>query len=51
MSSPVPTVPRREPLVGRPGWSDWLRQNDATVVSVSFPVFGVVLIGQGIATI
>ncbi len=29
-------------------WSEWLRQNNATVMSVLFTVFGVVLIGQGI---
>ncbi len=31
------------------GWNDWLRQNNATVMSVLFVVFGVVLIGRGIA--
>ena len=31
------------------GWNDWLRQNSATVMAVLFVVFGVVLIGQGIA--
>jgi hypothetical protein len=31
------------------GWNAWLRQNNATVMSVLFVVFGVVLIGQGIA--
>ena len=31
------------------GWNQWLRQNNATVMSVLFVVFGVVLIGQGIA--
>ena len=30
-------------------WNSWLRQNNATVMSVLFLVFGVVLIGQGIA--
>ena len=30
-------------------WNVWLRQNNATVMSVLFVVFGVVLIGQGIA--
>jgi threonine/homoserine/homoserine lactone efflux protein len=30
-------------------WNAWLRQNNATVMSVLFVVFGVVLIGQGIA--
>ena len=29
-------------------WNAWLRQNNATVMSVLFVVFGVVLIGQGI---
>ncbi len=29
-------------------WNVWLRQNSATVMSVLFLVFGVVLIGQGI---
>jgi hypothetical protein len=31
------------------GWNAWLRQNNPTVMSVLFVVFGVVLIGQGIA--
>jgi len=31
------------------GWNVWLRQNNAAVMSVLFVVFGVVLIGQGIA--
>jgi Sap, sulfolipid-1-addressing protein len=31
------------------GWNAWLRQNNATVMSVLFVVFGAVLIGQGIA--
>jgi cytochrome c biogenesis protein CcdA len=31
------------------GWNGWLRQNNAVVMSVLFVVFGVVLIGQGIA--
>ncbi len=31
------------------GWNAWLRQNNATVMSVLFVVFGVVLVGQGIA--
>ena len=30
-------------------WNAWLRQNNATVMSVLFVVFGVVLVGQGIA--
>ena len=30
------------------GWNTWLRQNNATVMSVLFLIFGVVLIGQGI---
>jgi len=30
-------------------WNAWLRQNNATVMSILFVVFGVVLIGQGIA--
>ncbi len=30
-------------------WNAWLRQNNATVMSVLFVVFGVVLLGQGIA--
>lgn len=30
------------------GWKVWLRQNNATVMSVLFLIFGVVLIGQGI---
>ncbi len=33
------------------GWNQWLRQNNATVMSVLFVVFGVVLIGQGIASV
>jgi threonine/homoserine/homoserine lactone efflux protein len=33
------------------GWNVWLRQNNATVMSVLFVVFGIVLIGQGIAGI
>ena len=33
------------------GWNKWLRQNNAIVMSVLFVVFGVVLIGQGIAAI
>ena len=32
-------------------WNLWLRQNNATVMSVLFLVFGVVLIGQGIGGI
>jgi hypothetical protein len=32
-------------------WQEWLKQNNATVLSVLFVVFGVVLIGQGIAGI
>jgi len=32
-------------------WQEWLKQNNATVLSVLFVVFGVVLIGQGIADI
>lgn len=31
------------------GWKDWLGHNNATVMSVLFAVFGVVLVGQGIA--
>ncbi len=31
------------------GWNAWLRHNNATVMAVLFVVFGVVLIGQGIA--
>jgi threonine/homoserine/homoserine lactone efflux protein len=30
------------------GWEGWLARNNATVMSVLFLVFGVVLIGQGI---
>ena len=30
------------------GWKVWLGQNNATVMSVLFLIFGVVLIGQGI---
>ena len=30
------------------GWNAWLGQNNATVMSVLFLIFGVVLIGQGI---
>ena len=30
------------------GWKSWLDQNSATVMSVLFLIFGVVLIGQGI---
>ncbi len=33
------------------GWNEWLRQNNATVMSVLFLVFGVVLVAQGIAGI
>ena len=33
------------------GWNMWLRQNNATVMSVLFAVFGVVLVGQGITGI
>ncbi len=33
------------------GWNIWLKQNNATVMSVLFLVFGVVLIGQGVAGI
>lgn len=33
------------------GWNDWLRQNNAAVLSVLFLVFGVVLVGQGIAAV
>ncbi len=33
------------------GWNVWLRHNNASVMSVLFVVFGVVLIGQGIAGI
>lgn len=32
-------------------WNQWLRQNNAAVMSVLFVVFGVVLIGQGIAAV
>lgn len=31
------------------GWNVWLRHNNASVMSVLFLIFGVVLIGQGIA--
>ena len=31
------------------GWNVWLKQNNASVMSVLFVVFGVVLIGRGIA--
>jgi len=31
------------------GWNVWLRHNNAIVMSILFVVFGVVLIGQGIA--
>ena len=30
------------------GWKSWLTQNNATVMSVLFLIFGVVLIAQGI---
>ncbi len=30
-------------------WREWLEQNNATVLAVIFLVFGVVLIGRGIA--
>jgi Na+/H+ antiporter NhaA len=30
------------------GWRVWLAQNNATVMSILFLIFGVVLIGQGI---
>jgi hypothetical protein len=30
------------------GWKVWLTQNNATVMSVLFLIFGVVLIGQGV---
>ena len=33
------------------GWKSWLRQNNATVMSVLFLIFGVVLIGQGIGSL
>lgn len=33
------------------GWKTWLGQNNATVMSVLFVVFGVVLIGQGIGVV
>jgi cytochrome c biogenesis protein CcdA len=33
------------------GWDSWLRHNNASVMSVLFVVFGVVLIGQGVAGI
>ena len=32
-------------------WKEWLGQNNATVMSVLFVVFGVVLVGQGVAGI
>jgi hypothetical protein len=31
------------------GWKDWLGQNNAVVMAVLFVVFGVVLIGKGVA--
>jgi len=31
------------------GWNSWLKHNSASIMSVLFVVFGVVLIGQGIA--
>jgi hypothetical protein len=33
------------------GWNVWLRHNNASVMSVLFVIFGVVLIGQGVAGI
>jgi hypothetical protein len=33
------------------GWETWLRRNSATVMSVLFLVFGVVLIGQAIGNL
>lgn len=33
------------------GWKSWLDQNSATVMSVLFLIFGVVLIGQGVGGI
>jgi len=33
------------------GWRVWLTQNNATVMSVLFLIFGVVLVGQGIQAI
>jgi hypothetical protein len=33
------------------GWKVWLAQNNATVMSVLFLIFGVVLIGQGIEAV
>ena len=33
------------------GWNVWLRQNNATIMSVLFVVFGVVLIGQAISAL
>ena len=31
------------------GWKDWLGQNNAVVMAVLFVIFGVVLIGKGVA--
>ena len=33
------------------GWKTWLTQNNATVMSVLFLIFGMVLIGQGIGVV
>ena len=33
------------------GWNSWLRQNNATVMSVLFLIFGIVLIGQGMGAV
>jgi hypothetical protein len=33
------------------GWKSWLAQNNATVMSVLFLIFGVVLVGQGIEAV
>jgi threonine/homoserine/homoserine lactone efflux protein len=33
------------------GWKGWLARNNATVMSVLFLIFGVVLIGQGIEAV
>ena len=38
---------RAQPVLD--GWKAWLGQNNATVMAVLFLVFGVVLIGQGVA--
>ena len=31
------------------GWKSWLRRNNSTVMAVLFTVFGLVLVGQGLA--